>query len=134
MGDMGDSQGTELELDVTNIAHGGISVARHEGRVVFVSDAIPGERVRARITEDSKNSFWRADTVSVVTPSEHRQMHVWSAASVARDPADRGGGAFFGHIVISHPRALKRLVLVDSLSRFGTTYTDGAANVTVEAL
>jgi tRNA/tmRNA/rRNA uracil-C5-methylase (TrmA/RlmC/RlmD family) len=131
---MGDSQGRELELDVTNIAHGGISVARHEGRVVFVSDAIPGERVMARITEDSKNSFWRADTVSVVTPSEHRQMHVWSAASVARDPANRAGGAEFGHITIAHQRELKRQVLVDSLSRFGKIDSDVATGVTVEAL
>ena len=32
--------GKEVELDVTNIAHGGVAVARLEGRVVFVSDAI----------------------------------------------------------------------------------------------
>ena len=31
-----------LELDITGIAHGGTFVARHEGRVVFVSDAIFG--------------------------------------------------------------------------------------------
>ncbi|WP_413926343.1 TRAM domain-containing protein, partial [Mycobacterium tuberculosis] len=42
-----------LELDITGIAHGGTFVARHEGRVVFVSDAIPGERVRARLLDPS---------------------------------------------------------------------------------
>jgi tRNA/tmRNA/rRNA uracil-C5-methylase (TrmA/RlmC/RlmD family) len=131
---MGESQGTQLELDVTNIAHGGISVARHEGRVVFVSDAIPGERVLARITEDSKNSFWRAETVSVLEPSEHRQMHVWSSASVARAPENRAGGAEFGHIVTAHQRELKRQVVVDSLKRFATLESDVATAVTVEAL
>jgi tRNA/tmRNA/rRNA uracil-C5-methylase (TrmA/RlmC/RlmD family) len=109
--------GTELDLEVTNVAHGGISVARHEGRVIFVSDAIPGETVRARITEDSKKSFWRAETVRVVDPSEFRQPQVWSAASVDRDPRDRAGGAEFGHILIDHQRELKRQVLVDSLKR-----------------
>jgi tRNA/tmRNA/rRNA uracil-C5-methylase (TrmA/RlmC/RlmD family) len=109
--------GKELDLEVTGVAHGGISVARHEGRVVFVSDAIPGEVVRARITEDSKKSFWRAETVAVVTASEFRQPHVWSAGSIDRAPEDRAGGAEFGHIRIDHQRELKRQVLVDSLKR-----------------
>lgn len=122
--------GRELELDVTNIAHGGISVARTEGRVVFVSDAIPGERVLARITEDSKKSFWRADTVRVLEPSPHRQPHVWSAASVDRAPSDRAGGAEFGHIELAHQRELKRQVLVDSLRRMAGVET----TVEVEAL
>lgn len=118
---MGESVGTLLELDVTAIAHGGISVARHEGRVVFVSDAVPGERVVARVTEDRKKSFWRADTVSVVTPSEHRVDHVWPEAALDRDPAVRAGGAEFGHIALSHQRTLKHDVLVDAFSRFART-------------
>ena len=131
---MGESQGKQLELDVTNIAHGGISVARVDGRVIFVSDAIPGERVLARITEDSKKSFWRAETVKVIEPSEHRQMHVWSSASVARKPEDRAGGAEFGHIVPAHQRELKRQVLVDALKRFAKLETSVATGVTVDAL
>ncbi|MGV8884465.1 MAG: class I SAM-dependent RNA methyltransferase [Microbacteriaceae bacterium] len=127
---MGEMQGTQIELDVTNIAHGGISVARHDGRVIFVSDAIPGERVLARITEDSKKSFWRAETISVVTPSEHRQSHVWDAASIDRAPENRAGGAEFGHIEIGYQRELKRQVLVDSMKRMGKTTADAE----VEAL
>lgn len=118
--------GKELELDVTNIAHGGISVARHDGRVIFVSDAIPGERVLARVSEDSKKSFWRAETVSVITPSEHRQPHVWAEAAIERDPANRPGGADFGHIELSHQRELKRQVLADSMRRMAGTTIDAA--------
>ncbi|MGL3200771.1 MULTISPECIES: TRAM domain-containing protein [Curtobacterium] len=118
---MGESVGTLLELDVTGIAHGGISVARHEGRVVFVSDAIPGERVTARVTEDRKKSFWRADTVSVEQPSEHRVDHVWPEAALDRDPAARAGGAEFGHIALAHQRTLKHDVLVDAFARFART-------------
>ncbi|GHD79317.1 tRNA/tmRNA/rRNA uracil-C5-methylase (TrmA/RlmC/RlmD family) [Salinibacterium amurskyense] len=114
---MGELLGQMIEVDVTNIAHGGVSVARHDGRVVFVSDAIPGERVLARITDDKKKSFWRAETVKVVTPSEHRQEHVWSAASVDRDPDNRAGGAEFGHIELSHQRELKTQILSESLER-----------------
>jgi tRNA/tmRNA/rRNA uracil-C5-methylase (TrmA/RlmC/RlmD family) len=127
---MGEMLGRELDLEVTNVAHGGISVARHDGRVIFVSDAIPGEVVRARITEDSKKSFWRAETVSVIAPSEFRQPHIWSAASVDRAPEDRAGGAEFGHIRIDHQRELKRQVLADSLKRMAAIDSD----VAVEAI
>jgi tRNA/tmRNA/rRNA uracil-C5-methylase (TrmA/RlmC/RlmD family) len=127
---MGELQGSTLELDVTNIAHGGVSVARHDGRVVFVSDAIPGERVLARVTEDSKKSFWRAETVAVIEPSEHRQQHVWGAASIDRDPDDRAGGAEFGHIALAHQRELKRQVLADALQRMAGITSD----VVVEAV
>lgn len=127
---MGELQGTQVEVDVTNIAHGGVAVARHEGRVIFVSDAIPGERVLARIADDSKKSFWRAETVTVVTPSPHRRQHVWSAASVDRAPEDRAGGAEFGHIEIGHQRELKRQVLADALQRMAGVESD----VAVEAI
>jgi tRNA/tmRNA/rRNA uracil-C5-methylase (TrmA/RlmC/RlmD family) len=121
---VGENTGRELELEVTNVAHGGISVARHDGRVVFVSDAIPGETVLARITEDSKKSFWRAETVRVIEASEYRQPHIWNAASIDRAPEDRAGGAEFGHIEIGHQRELKRQVLADSLKRMAGIEAD----------
>ncbi len=127
---MGEWQGRQVEIEVTNIAHGGISVGRLDGRVVFVSDAIPGETVLARISDDSKKSFWRAETVSVLRASPHRRPHIWDAASVDRDPDDRAGGAEFGHIVTAHQRELKRQVLADSFQRMAGIESD----VVVEAL
>jgi tRNA/tmRNA/rRNA uracil-C5-methylase (TrmA/RlmC/RlmD family) len=114
---MGEMAGREVELEATKIAHGGISVARLDGRVVFVSDAIPGETVIARITDDAKASFWRAETVRVLEPSPHRQAHIWAEASVDRDPDDRAGGAEFGHIELGHQRELKAQVLAEGLQR-----------------
>jgi len=109
--------GDDIELEVTNIAHGGVSVARHEGRVVFVTDAIPGERVLARVTEARKKSFARASVLQVLETSPHRRPHVWAEASVDRDPDARVGGAEFGHIDLAHQRELKAFVLSDSLKR-----------------
>ncbi len=123
-------QGREIEVEATNMAHGGESVARYEGRVVFVADAIPGERVVARVTADAKKSFWRAETVRVLEPSPHRRAHIWPEASVERDPADRPGGADYGHIDLAHQRALKAHVLVDALSRMAKVERE----VVVEAL
>lgn len=121
---MTSSQGTVLELDITGIAHGGTFVARHEGRVVFVSDAIPGERVRARLIDQPSESnadtrsFWRADTIEVLEGSEHRRDHVWAEADLAREPGARAGGADLGHIALGHQRTLKRQVLSEALDRF----------------
>lgn len=110
--------GQILELDVVDVAHGGVFVARHDGRVVFVSDAIDGERVRAVVTDDSKPGFWRATTIEVLEPSPRRVTHVWPEASLANEPAQRPGGAEFGHIDLAHQRALKARVIQASLARF----------------
>lgn len=116
--------GSEIELDVTNVAHGGIFVARHEGRVVFVSDTMPGERVRARLTEANHKSFWRADTVEVLDAAPERQPHIWGAAAIERAPEDRAGGAEFGHIEPAFQRELKRRVLADAMARMAHIETD----------
>ena len=112
-------RGREVEVEATNIAHGGFGVARLDGRVIFVAEAIPGERVRARISDDSKKSFWWADTVEVLEASPHRRPHLWAEADVSRDPGIRPGGADFGHIVPAHQRALKAHVISDALARMG---------------
>ena len=111
--------GAEIELEVTGIAHGGVSVARHDGRVVFVADAIPGERVLARVTDAKKKSFARAAVTRVLDASVDRRDHVWPEARVERDPDERPGGAEFGHIALERQRRLKAEVLVDSMARFG---------------
>ena len=110
--------GDEVELEIADVAHGGVFVARHEGRVVFVTDAVPGERVRARLTDVGRASFWRAETVEVLDPSPHRRPHVWAAADVATAPEDRPGGAELGHIAREQQVALKARVLGDALRRF----------------
>ncbi|HKP07918.1 MAG TPA: TRAM domain-containing protein, partial [Microbacterium sp.] len=111
--------GDLLDLDITGVAHGGVFVARHEGRVVFVPDTIPGERVRVRLTDTAKKSFWRGETLEVLEASPHRQLHVWRQADVDVPPEQRPGGADFGHIALEHQRALKLEVLRDALHRFG---------------
>ncbi|WP_029149339.1 class I SAM-dependent RNA methyltransferase [Microbacterium indicum] len=111
--------GDLIDLDVTGIAHGGVSVARHGDTdlVVFVPDTLPGERVRARVTQ-VKKSFARAETVEVLDASPHRRPHVWRQADVSRAPETRPGGADFGHIALDHQRALKQRVLTEALERF----------------
>jgi 23S rRNA (uracil1939-C5)-methyltransferase len=64
-------RGDELELTIDRLAHGGAGVARTDGYVVFVRGAVPGDRVRARVTR-SKRSFAEADSVELLQPSPER--------------------------------------------------------------
>lgn len=110
---------SHIDLDITGVAHGGVFVGRHEGRVVFVPDAVPGERVRVQLTETTKSAFWRGEVVEVLDASPHRRSHVWAAADIHVAPADRPGGADFGHIDLLHQRELKAQVLRDAMTRTG---------------
>lgn len=116
--------GPVIELEIERVAHGGIFVAHHEGRVVFVADAIPGERVTARVTDQHRDRYWRAETVEVVRASADRRTHVWPEASVDRAPERRAGGAEFGHIRLERQRELKAEVLGDALARMGGVERD----------
>src|SRR3954465_13686272 len=58
-------------MTVDSFAHGGAGVARHDGYVVFVQGAVPGDRVRAVVTK-SKRDYGEARTVEVVDPSPYR--------------------------------------------------------------
>jgi tRNA/tmRNA/rRNA uracil-C5-methylase (TrmA/RlmC/RlmD family) len=113
-----------LDLEVERIAHGGVAVAHHEGRVVFVADAVPGELVRVQVVDAGRERFWRAETVEVLRASPDRRDHVWPEASVDRAPERRAGGAEFGHIRLPRQRALKAEVLRHALARFGGVELD----------
>lgn len=111
--------GDLIDLDITGVAHGGIFVGRYDGRVVFVPDTLPGERVRVRLTDTRKKAFWRAEALEVLEPAPERRPHVWASAAIDRSPEERVGGAEFGHIELGHQRALKERVLRESLERVG---------------
>lgn len=107
--------GDEVAVDVGPIAHGGHCVARHEGRVIFVRHTIPGERVRARITEGGEGDrFLRADAVEILTESEHR-------VPVRCPVAGPGlcGGCDLQHVSLTHQRELKARVVEEQLLRLG---------------
>src|SRR3954465_5537436 len=65
------AKGQQLELRVDGLAFGGRGVARHDGYVVFVAGAIPGDRVRAVVTK-RKRAYAEARAVEVLEPSPDR--------------------------------------------------------------
>jgi 23S rRNA (uracil1939-C5)-methyltransferase len=63
--------GDVLDLRVDSLAFGGNGVARHEGWVVFVRGAIPGDRVRAVVTR-RKRDYGEARVLEVLEPAADR--------------------------------------------------------------
>ena len=57
--------GDTLELEIGPVAHGGFCVARFDGQAVFVRHSLPGETVRATVTE-VRPRYLRADAVEVL--------------------------------------------------------------------
>ena len=103
--------GDRIDVDVTAIAHGGHCVARHEGQVIFVRHAIPGERVTVEIT-DITRSFARGNCVVVIDSSPHR------VKAPCRYATPHGcGGCDFQHVDLSHQRALKSQIIAEQFTR-----------------
>jgi tRNA/tmRNA/rRNA uracil-C5-methylase (TrmA/RlmC/RlmD family) len=104
--------GTEVELAVGPVGHGGFCVARHEGRVVFVRHALPGERVRAVVTEDRAGSYCRADAVAVLDGAVGRVAPPCPASGPGGC-----GGCDFQHVDRAVQRELKAKVVAEQLHR-----------------
>ena len=105
--------GTEVEVEVGPVAHGGHCVSRHEGQVVFVRHALPGERVRVRVTSGHEGDrFLRADAVEVLEASPHRVPPPCRFAGPGRC-----GGCDFQHADLAYTRELKAAVLAEQLHR-----------------
>ncbi|GIH99636.1 class I SAM-dependent RNA methyltransferase [Planobispora takensis] len=100
-----------IELTVGPVAHGGWCVARHEGRVVFVRHALPGERVLAEITEETAR-FLRADAVEVLDASADRVVPPCPFAGPGRC-----GGCDWQHASLEAQRRLKTDVVAEQLRR-----------------
>jgi len=64
-------RGQEIDLTVDALAYGGRGVARHGELVVFVSRALPGDRVRARVTK-LKRRHAEARTIELLEPGPGR--------------------------------------------------------------
>src|SRR5215208_1448869 len=80
--------GDELELTIDRLAHGGAGVARLDGYVVFVRGAVPGDRVRARVTK-SKRSFAEAEPVDLVEPIAPHPGAPWQVLPYERQLSEK---------------------------------------------
>src|SRR6476646_8716186 len=64
-------KGSEVEVLVDSLAFGGRGVARLDDFVLFVDRALPGDRVRARVTK-VKRSYGEARAIETLEPGPDR--------------------------------------------------------------
>lgn len=84
-------------------------LARHNGQVVLVWGAIPGERVRARIERSGKGVLF-AETIEVLESSPDRRPA----------PRDwRCGGNVLAHVTYERQLQLKSAIIRDAFARIG---------------
>ena len=108
-----DLAGRRFTVETGNVGHGGFVVARHEGVVVFVRHALPGERVVAEVTEGREGDrFLRADAVEVLDASPDRVTPPCPFAGPGRC-----GGCDFQHATLPAQRSLKAAVVAEQLRR-----------------
>jgi 23S rRNA (uracil1939-C5)-methyltransferase len=99
--------GDHLALRIEKAVAGGRMLARHEGAVVLVAAAVPGELVDAEIEKIQRGTIW-ATTRRVIEASEDRVEPFcdWEC-----------GGTVYAHVRYDRQLALKRDVLRDAFSR-----------------
>ncbi|GGC02616.1 23S rRNA (uracil(1939)-C(5))-methyltransferase RlmD [Marinobacterium zhoushanense] len=107
---------TQLDAEVHNLSLDGRGVARVDGKTLFISGALPGERVRARVTTRHKR-FDEAETLEVLQASSERQTPPCAYYG-------RCGGCQLQHLTPEAQIQHKERLVLDQLQRF--------ANVTPE--
>src|SRR5215203_1047938 len=101
----------ELELSIDSLAYGGNGVARLNGFVLFVRRGLPGDTVRARVTQVKRNHA-EALAVEVVEPGAERVD-----APCAHYPAC--GGCRFQDLAYESQVAAKEQQVREALRRIG---------------
>jgi 23S rRNA (uracil1939-C5)-methyltransferase len=103
--------GSRVELTLDSMAYGGDAVGRHRGQAVFVPLGLPGERVRARVTEPHR-TYCRAAIEAVLEASPRRIKPECPAFG-------RCGGCQWQMVDYPGQLEFKRQVLAETLSRLG---------------
>ncbi|HTC20560.1 MAG TPA: 23S rRNA (uracil(1939)-C(5))-methyltransferase RlmD, partial [bacterium] len=103
--------GDQIELEIASLAFGGDSVGRYQDFAIFVAGGLPGERVKARITQ-VKDHYATAEILSVLRRSPDR-------VEPPCDIFEECGGCQWQHF--NYPRQLqtKRQFVLDALKRIG---------------
>jgi tRNA/tmRNA/rRNA uracil-C5-methylase (TrmA/RlmC/RlmD family) len=108
---------TSLQVTVEDAVAGGRCLARHEGKILLVAGALPGETVRVRITRDQKR-WAEADAVEILEPNPRRREPPCPHATGC-------GGCDLQHAERDLQLAMKRSIVLDAFRRIGRLDVEG---------
>ena len=103
--------GSEIEIDIHDVAFGGRGVGRHDGCAVFVPFALSGEKVRVRISKAHKR-YAEAELQEILEVSEHRIEPKCSLSYICQ-------GCCYQHVDYTEEVRIKQKQLEGLLSRIG---------------
>jgi 23S rRNA (uracil1939-C5)-methyltransferase len=106
----------EFELEITDLSHDGRGVARHDGKAVFVSGALRGERVRARRTRRHRQ-YDEAETLEVLSAAPERVAPRCAHFGVC-------AGCVLQHLDPAAQIAAKQHTLLENLERIGAVHPE----------
>ena len=113
------NRGDRVRLTIERPAAGGRMIARHEGAIVLVSGAIPGEVVEAEIEKVQRGTAWAAA----------REVLERSPDRLDQVPDGACGGSVLAHVAYERQRAIKSAIISDALRRLGRITLDAPAEV-----
>lgn len=114
-----------IEVDIESLAYGGDGIGRlPDGRTVFVSGAVAGDRLAITVTED-RERFVRASILEVTSPSTDRITPPCPYFTAC-------GGCTWQHVARSAQLIAKRDAVVDALARIG--HIPNASDVVADTL
>jgi len=100
-----------FEIDIDAMVFGGYGLGRVDGRVIFVSRAYPGERIKAKIYKKKRGTFF-AEPVEILRSSEFRRKPSCPAFGAC-------GGCAHQDIDYEKQFEYKLDVVLDAMSRIG---------------
>ncbi|WP_107668822.1 23S rRNA (uracil(1939)-C(5))-methyltransferase RlmD [Cyanothece sp. BG0011] len=104
-------QGNLVELEIIDLSHTGDGVGKLDGKAVFVSDTVTGDRILARLTH-VKKQYAYGKLQEIISPSPHR---IRPSCIVA----DKCGGCQWQHISPEYQLKAKENQVIQALKRIG---------------
>ncbi|MBX7148924.1 class I SAM-dependent RNA methyltransferase [bacterium] len=100
---------SSFNVTIEKITSEGMGMARHQGKIVFVSFVMPGEEVRVRVVRSHK-SYDEAELIDVIKPSSSRLKAPCAYYGVC-------GGCNLQHMTYEAQLAAKKQIVADALTR-----------------
>lgn len=101
----------EIIIDIEKLSNLGYGIAKHEGLVIFVENACPGDKLKVKITKLNKN-WANAQIVEILEKSPHRVDPVCAMHNVC-------GGCQLQFIDYEYQLQLKKEIIEDAMHTIG---------------